>query len=74
MQLYTSKEVAYVRVCKPKNRYLQICCKLLLCVGVALIKKTLEWQLILPIPSSETTIKYLKIELFMVAVFATLFI
>ena len=47
-------------------------CKLLLCVGVGLIKKTLEWQQISPIPSSETTVKYVKIELFMVAVFCNL--
>jgi len=44
-------------------------CKLLLCVGVGLIKKTLEWQQISHTLSSETTIKYVKIELFMAAVF-----
>jgi len=39
----------YGRVRKPKNQYL---CKVLLCVRVGLIKKTLAWQQILCIPCS----------------------
>ena len=53
-------------MCKTENNYLQITVtwKLLLCVGVGLINKTLEWQQISPIPSSENIVKYVKIELF----------
>jgi len=43
--------------------------KLLSCVGVGLIKKTLEWQQILSIPSSEIIVKCIKIEQFLFAVF-----
>ena len=49
---------------------LKLTCKLLLCVGVGLIKKTLEWQQISP--SSENIIKYVKIELLVVAIFCNL--
>jgi len=37
--------------------------KLLPCVGVGLIKKTIEWQQILSIPSSENIIKYVHVEI-----------
>jgi len=46
--------------------------KLLSCVGVGLIKKTLEWQQILAIPSSENILKYVKTERFLFAVFCSL--
>jgi len=56
------------RVCKPKNRYFKSSPKLLSCVGVGLIKKTLEWQQISSIPSISSN-SYVKIERFLFAVF-----
>jgi len=38
---------------------------------VGLIKKTLEWQQILAIPSSENILKYVKIERFLLAIFCS---
>ena len=42
----------------------KITCKVLLCVGVGLIKKTLAWQQILCITYSEKIEKYLQNESF----------
>jgi len=42
----------------------KIACKVLLCVGVRLIKKTLTWQQISCIPCSGNVKKYLRIEPF----------
>ena len=42
----------------------KITCKVLLCVGVGLIKKTLVWQQIPCIPCSRKIKKYLQIEPF----------
>ena len=55
-----------VRVCKPKNQYLQT---IVMCRGGP---NQGEWQQFSPISSSENIVKYVKIKLFMVAVFCNL--
>ena len=58
-----------VRVRKPKNRYLQINLQtIVMCRGIGLIKKTLEWQQISSISSSENNTKYLVFDRFFTVV------
>ena len=50
----------------------KITCKVLFCVGVGLIKKTLMWQQIPCIPCSGNIKKYLEIEPFLAVAFCNL--
>jgi len=61
--VYKMKHIGRVR--KPKIDIFKITCKMLLCVGVGLIKKTLAWQKIPCIPCSGKIEKYLQIESFL---------
>ena len=53
--------VPYIGSVNQKIDIFKITCKVLLCVGVSLIKKTLAWQQILCITCSEKIEKYLQI-------------